>query len=51
MILDAQKISTISQLAVDAVNITGETVAITFGTSPVVLPVPLVTLVRELIAN
>ena len=47
----AQKISTISQLTVDDVHITGETVAITFGTSPVVLPMPLATLVRELLAN
>ncbi len=51
LILYAQKISTISQLTVDDVNITGETVAITFGTSPVVLPMPLATLVRELLAN
>ncbi|MFJ9712018.1 hypothetical protein [Streptomyces sp. NPDC101234] len=51
LILYAQKISTISRLTVDDVNITGETAAITFGTSPVVLPMPLSTLVRELLAN
>ncbi|MEV5283044.1 hypothetical protein [Streptomyces sp. NPDC052811] len=47
----AQKISVISQLTVDDVNITGETVAITFGTSPAVLPMPPATLVRELVAT
>ncbi|MEV7393245.1 MULTISPECIES: hypothetical protein [unclassified Streptomyces] len=51
LILYAQKISTIGRLTVDDVNITGETAAITFGTSPVVLPTPLATLVRELLAN
>jgi hypothetical protein len=51
LILYAQKIATISQLTIDYVNITGETVAITFGTSPVVLPIPLATLVRGLVAN
>ena len=51
LILYAQKIAAISQLAVDDVHFTGETVAITFGTSPVVLPVPLAILVRERIPN
>lgn len=45
----AQKISTISQLTVEDVDFTGETVAITFGPSPVILPMPLDALVRELI--
>ncbi|MEU5105199.1 site-specific integrase [Streptomyces sp. NPDC021354] len=51
LILYAQKIATISQLTIDDVHITGETVAITFGTSPVVLPMPLAALVRGLVAN
>lgn len=51
LILYAQKIATISQLTVDDVDITGETVAISFGTSPVILPTPLVALVRELVAT
>ncbi|WP_413753996.1 hypothetical protein NRF20_37220 [Streptomyces sp. R-74717] len=51
LILYAQKISAISQLTVEDVDITGETVAITFGTSPVVLPMPLGALVRELVAT
>ncbi|MFC4606910.1 hypothetical protein ACFO9E_03590 [Streptomyces maoxianensis] len=34
LILYAQKISTISQLTIDDIDITGETVAITFGTRP-----------------
>ncbi|WP_328741667.1 hypothetical protein OG436_04650 [Streptomyces caniferus] len=51
LILYAQKIATISQLTVDDVDITGETVAISFGTSPVILPMPLATLVRELVAS
>ncbi|MEU9046578.1 MULTISPECIES: hypothetical protein [unclassified Kitasatospora] len=51
LILYAQKISTISQLTVDDVDITGDTVAITFGTSPVTLPSPLAALVRELVAT
>ncbi|WP_344597620.1 site-specific integrase [Streptomyces violaceusniger] len=51
LILYAQKITTISQLTIDDVDIAGETVAITFGTSPVVLPMPLAVLVRELVAN
>jgi hypothetical protein len=50
LILYAQKIATISQLAVNDVTIADEPVAITFGTSPVVLPAPLASLVRELIA-
>lgn len=44
LILYAQKISTISRL-------TDDTVAITFGTSPVILPTPLAALVRELVAT
>ncbi|MFD0526065.1 hypothetical protein ACFQ1I_00515 [Kitasatospora arboriphila] len=51
LILYAQKISAISQLTVDDVDITGEAVAIAFGTSPVTLPAPLATLVRELVAT
>jgi hypothetical protein len=51
LILYAQKISTISQLTFDDVNIGGDTVAITFGTSPVVLPAPLANLVSELVAT
>ncbi|MEU9167677.1 site-specific integrase [Streptomyces sp. NPDC048420] len=49
--LYAQKISTISQLTVEDVDFTGETVAITFGASPVILPTPLGALVRELVAT
>ncbi|MFI6376447.1 site-specific integrase [Streptomyces sp. NPDC050546] len=49
--LYAQKISTISQLTVEDVDFTGETVAITFGASPVILPMPLGALVRELVAT
>ncbi|MGN5381805.1 hypothetical protein ACQ4WX_46140 [Streptomyces lasalocidi] len=41
LILYAQKIATISQLTVDDVHFDGDTVAITFGTSPVVLRAPL----------
>ncbi|MCX4906465.1 hypothetical protein [Streptomyces sp. NBC_00878] len=50
-VLYAQKISTISQLTVEDVDITVETVAITFGISPVILPMPLGALVHELIAT
>ncbi|WP_177235527.1 hypothetical protein [Streptomyces sp. MUSC 14] len=51
LILYAQKIATISQLTVDDVHFDGDTVAITFGTSPVVLRAPPATLVRELVAT
>ncbi|MCX4581214.1 site-specific integrase [Streptomyces sp. NBC_01571] len=51
LILYAQKIATISQLTVDDVHIDGDTVSITFGTSPVVLPTPLASLVRELVTT
>ncbi|WP_055632853.1 hypothetical protein [Streptomyces griseoruber] len=51
LILYAQKIATISQLTVDDVHIDGDTVTITFGSSPVVLPTPLASLVRELVAT
>ncbi|MFJ1818679.1 site-specific integrase [Streptomyces sp. NPDC088139] len=51
LILYAQKIATISQLTVDDVQSDGDTVAIAFGTSPVVLPMPLASLVRELVAT
>ncbi|MFK0114019.1 site-specific integrase [Streptomyces sp. NPDC091217] len=51
LILYAQKIATISQLTVGDVDFDGDTVSITFGTSPVVLPAPLASLVRELIAT
>ncbi|MDJ0463006.1 hypothetical protein [Streptomyces sp. H27-C3] len=50
LILYAQKIATISQLTVDDVHINNDTVSITFGTSPVVLPSPLASLVLDLIA-
>ncbi|WP_254710932.1 hypothetical protein [Streptomyces lunaelactis] len=49
LILYAQKIATISQLTVDDVHIDNDTVSITFGTSPVVLPAPLADLLRELV--
>jgi hypothetical protein len=45
------KIATISQLTVTDVHFDGDTVSITFGTSPVVLPAPLASLVRELAAT
>ncbi|WP_228447123.1 site-specific integrase [Streptomyces paludis] len=51
LVLYAQKIAAISQLTVDDVDITGETVAISLGTSPVILPMPLAALVRELVAT
>ncbi|MEF9908144.1 site-specific integrase [Streptomyces sp. P9-A2] len=51
LVLYAQKIATISQLTVDDVHLDNDTVAITFGTSPVVLPEPLAALVRELVAT
>ena len=51
LILYAQKIATISQLTVSDVHITDDTVTITFGTSPIVLPEPLASLIRELIAT
>jgi hypothetical protein len=51
LILYAQKVATISRVTVDDVHISGDTVAITFGTSPVVLPTPLARLVRELVAT
>ncbi|MFI5772835.1 site-specific integrase [Streptomyces sp. NPDC051658] len=51
LILYAQKIATISQLTVDDVHFDAGTVYITFGTSPVVLPAPLASLVRELVAT
>ncbi|WP_405965445.1 hypothetical protein OG713_41330 [Streptomyces sp. NBC_00723] len=49
LILYAPKISIISQLTAQDVDITGESVAITFGTSAVILPEPLDALVRELL--
>ena len=51
LILYAQKIATISQLTVDDVHIDDDTVSITFGTSPVDLPAPLASLVRELVTT
>jgi hypothetical protein len=51
LILYAQKISTISQLTVEDVHLTGDTVSIVFGTSPVVLPAPLADLMWDLIAT
>lgn len=51
LILYAQKIATISQLTVDDVHFDGDTVSITFGTSPVVLPAPMASLVHELVAT
>lgn len=51
LVLYAQKIATISRLTVDDVHLDNHTVAITFGTSPVVLPEPLAALVRELVAT
>jgi hypothetical protein len=51
LILYAQKIATIRQLTVDNVGVSGETVEITFGTSPVILLAPLAALVRELVAT
>ncbi|MFE7392598.1 hypothetical protein [Streptomyces sp. NPDC057582] len=51
LILYAQKIATISQLTVDDVHIDGDTVSITFGSSPVVLPAPLASLVLDLVAT
>jgi hypothetical protein len=51
LILSAQKIATIRQLTVDNVGVSGETVEITFGTSPVILLAPLAALVRELVAT
>ncbi|MFD3522298.1 hypothetical protein [Streptomyces sp. NPDC058653] len=51
LILYAQKIANISQLTVGDVDFDGDTASITFGTSPVVLPAPLASLVRELIAT
>jgi site-specific recombinase XerD len=51
LILYAQKVATISQLTVDDVRIEANTVSITFGTSPIVLPAPLAALVRELVAT
>ncbi|MEU8550553.1 hypothetical protein AB0C81_26830 [Streptomyces roseoverticillatus] len=51
LVLYAQKIATISQLTADDVHLDNDTVAITFGTSPVVLPEPLAALVRELVVT
>ncbi|MFJ2094646.1 hypothetical protein ACIOEW_36125 [Streptomyces sp. NPDC087901] len=51
LILYAQKVATISQLTVSDVHITDDTVAIAFGTSPIILPEPLASLIRELIAT
>lgn len=51
LILYAQKIAIISQLTVDDVHFDDNTVSITFGTAPVVLPAPLAALVRELVAT
>lgn len=51
LVLYAQKIATISQLTVDDIHIDDDTVAITFGSSPVVLPAPLASLVPELVAT
>lgn len=44
-------LDTICQLVVDNVQVDGDTVSITFGTSLVVLPAPLACLVRELVAT
>ncbi|MEU6019640.1 hypothetical protein ABZ826_38530 [Streptomyces sp. NPDC047515] len=51
LILYAQKIATISQLTTADVDINDNAVAMTFGTSPVVLPTRLASLVRELVAT
>ncbi|MFJ2008339.1 site-specific integrase [Streptomyces chartreusis] len=51
LLLYAQKIATITQLTVDDVQLGEESVTITFGAAPVVLPAPLADSVRALIAN
>jgi hypothetical protein len=51
LLLYAQKIATISHLRIGDVNLKADTVAISLGPSPVILPEPLAALVRELIAT
>jgi len=51
LVLYAQRIATISQLTVDDVHLSSDTVKIMFGTSPVVLHEPLAGLVRDLVAT
>jgi hypothetical protein len=51
LLLYAQRIATITQLTIDEVHDDGDTVAITFGRVPLILPEPLASLVRELVAT
>ena len=48
LLLYAQRIATITQLAVDDIHDDGDTVAITFGRVPITLPEPLAIVVRML---
>ena len=51
LVLYAQRIATISHLTVDHVDLNEDGVALRLGTSPVVLPEPLASLVRDLVAT
>ncbi|MFJ7078473.1 hypothetical protein [Streptomyces sp. NPDC098781] len=51
LLLYAQKIARITQLTVDDPQLGEESVTITFGTAPVVLPASLADLVRALVSN
>ncbi|WP_199199044.1 hypothetical protein [Amycolatopsis sp. CA-128772] len=51
LLLYAQRTATITQLTVDHVHLTPDTVKITFGKSPIILAEPLAGLVRELVAT
>ncbi|WP_204249052.1 site-specific integrase [Nocardia arizonensis] len=51
VVLYAQRISTISQLTVDDIRAETDTITMTFGTTPIILPTPLDELVRELVTT
>ena len=51
LVLYAQRIATISQLTIDHVDLSNDTVKIRFGRSPILLPEPLDALVRDLVVS
>ena len=51
MLLYAQRLAAISRLTLDDIDTSGDTVELRLGTVPVMLPEPLATLVRDLVAT
>ena len=51
VLLYAQRLAAISRLTLDDINTSGDTVELRLGTVPVMLPEPLATLVRDLVAT